>query len=127
MINRRRFLQASAGAAAFLAARRSAYAFSQSMPLQKFIQPLRGVSSIPVALPDTTAAGVDHYSIEIAQYTDQLHPSLPATKLWGYADAAHGGLHRHLGGIIVAQRGRPVQLTFTNNLPSTHILPVDTS
>jgi len=34
---------------------------------------------------------------------------------------------RHLGGIIVAKRGIPVQLTFTNTLPPKHILPVDTS
>jgi FtsP/CotA-like multicopper oxidase with cupredoxin domain len=34
---------------------------------------------------------------------------------------------RHLGGIIVAQRGTPIQITFRNNLPATHILPVDTT
>ena len=146
MITRRRFIQASGGAVAMLALRGRAYAYSQSMPLQKFMQPLRGVSlppytslGIPVALPDNSSVapgvtsrlpnGLDHYSISVGQFTDQLHPSLPATKLWGYADGAHGGSggFRHLGGVIVARRGKPVQLTFTNNLPPTHILPVDTS
>ncbi len=133
-MNRRTFMQATAGAAAFLAARRYAYAFYQSSPLAKFVQPMRGVGpgGIPVALPDGTAApvtGATHYTFRIGQFTDQLHPALGLTNLWGYSPAAALGEGayptRHLGGIIVAQRGVPIQLTFTNNLPPTHILPVD--
>jgi len=56
----------------------------------------------------------------------QLHPQLPPTRLWGYADATTG-VHRHLGPVIVAQRGTPVRLTMTNLLPPVHLLPVDTS
>ena len=43
--------------------------------------------------------------------------------------ALGGGVQpqKHLGGIIVAQRGSPIQLTFNNNLPADHIIPVDTS
>ena len=134
MINRRRFIQMSAGAAALLAARRRAYAFYQSSALKKFIQPMRGAGpgGIPVALPDGTAApvtGAVHYSMNIGQYQDTLHPALGPTTLWGYSPSAalgEGGYpRRHLGGIVVAQRGVPIQLTFTNNLPPTHILPVD--
>jgi spore coat protein A, manganese oxidase len=32
---------------------------------------------------------------------------------------------RHLGGIIVAQKGTPIQITFQNNLTGSHPLPVD--
>ncbi len=32
---------------------------------------------------------------------------------------------RHLGGIMVAERGKPIQITFQNKLPNQHILPVD--
>jgi spore coat protein A len=75
--------------------------------------------------------GVTHYSLTIAQLADQLHPALGLTTLWGYnpAVALGGGAQpqRHLGGIIVAQRGVPIQITFTNALPPKHILPVDTS
>ena len=104
--------------------------------LKKFIQPLRGVGpgGIPVAAPDAFSApvtGVTHYSLTIAQFTDQLHPYLGPTKLWGYnpvVPLGDGAQHqRHLGGIIVAQRGTPIQITFTNKLPPKHILPVDTS
>jgi spore coat protein A len=136
MINRRRFMQAAAGAAAFMAARRRAYAFYQSSPLQKFIRPLRGVGpgGIPVAMPDAMPApvtGAVHYSLNITQYTDNLHPALGPTTLWGYSPAVALGEGayptRHLGGIIVAQKGLPIQLTFTNVLPPNHILPVDVS
>ena len=46
--------------------------------------------------------------------------------MWGYADTTTG-VHRHLGPVIVAQRGTPVRLTLTNQLPPIHPLPVDTS
>lgn len=141
MMNRRQFLKGAAAVGAALAVPwyfhpRSALAFYQSAGLEKFIQPLRGVGpgGIPVAAPDAFAApvtGVTHYSIRIAQFTDQVHPNLGPTTFWGYnpAVALGGGVQpqRHLGGIIVAQRGQPIQLTFTNTLPPKHILPVDTS
>lgn len=133
MLSRRTFMQSTAGAAAFLAMRRHAFAFYQTTPLRKFVQPLRGVGpgGIPVAMSDGIApvTGAAHYSFNIGQYQDTLHPGLGPTALWGYSPslALGEGAYpaRHLGGIIVAQRGVPIQLTFTNNLPPTHILPVD--
>jgi spore coat protein A len=118
----------------WLAGASPAAAFSESDRLRKFITPLRGVggAGIPLAQPDTKAQpwwqpGVTHYTIDIGQYEDQLHPDLPnPTRLWGFGQgsAAH---FRHLGGIIAAKRGTPVQITFRNHLPSRHILPVDRS
>jgi spore coat protein A len=141
MITRRHFLKATAAAGVALAVPRyfdprSALAFYQSTGLRKFAQPLRGVGpgGIPVAAPDAFPApvtGVTHYSLTIAQFRDQLHPHLGPTTLWGYNPVVPlgGGTQpqRHLGGIIVAQRGVPIQLTLTNRLPPKHILPVDTS
>lgn len=84
-----------------------------------------------MAVPDTTTyPGVDYYQIAMGQYAQLLHPALPkATSLWGYADVTGGKAanFRHLGPIIVAQRGRPVRVTYINNLPSRHLLPVDVS
>ena len=69
--------------------------------------------------------------MKIGPYTDKLHPDLGPTALLGYSPSAALGEGnyptRHLGGIIIAQKGVPIQLTFTNNLPPTHILPVDIS
>ncbi len=140
-ITRRHFLAGSVVAGAALALpwyfhSRSALAFYQSTELQKFVQPLRGVGpgGIPVAAADAFAApvtGVTHHSLTVAQFTDQLHPNLGPTTLWGYNPtvALGGGTQpqKHLGGIIVAQRGVPIQFTVTNTLPPNHILPVDTS
>jgi spore coat protein A len=70
-----------------------------------------------------------HYTLNIAEYQDLLHPSLGATTLWGYNPIVALGTtswpQTHLGGIIVARRGVPIQLTFRNNLPYKPILPID--
>ncbi len=113
-----------------------ASAFSQSSGLKKFAQAMRGVypldtNGIPVAVPDDTPApvtGVTHYKIDIMQYTDQLHPDLGLTTLRGYKPQnALGGdvSQRHLGGIIVANKGTPIQITFTNMLSGSHPIPID--
>ncbi len=137
MLSRRQFLKLSAIAGASVAVpwkllsdARPVQAFSQSTNLRKFIQPLRGVggTGIPVAQPDSGfrgwwQPGVTHYTIDLSQFEDQLHPNLPnPTRLWGYGQ---NGIFKHLGGIIAVKRGTPVQITFRNNLPLPHILPVD--
>ena len=150
MLSRRRFLQAAALATAGLAlpvrfnfrpgmgggpvlSAPVAFAYNESPGLRRFVQPLRNAGAIPVALPDPTPApvtGVTHYTIDIVEYTDKLHPDLGPTKLWGYNPTIGLGGNTtptHLGGIIVAQRDVPIQITFRNKLPPSHILPVDTS
>jgi spore coat protein A len=136
-ISRRKFLQAAALGAAATAlpvkwlGSGTAQAFSQSPNLQKFLTPIRRVGSgIPVAVPDGVnpgwwQSGVTHYTIGISQFEDQLHPNLPnPTRLWGYGQGTN---FKHLGGIIAVEKGTPVQITFQNNLPPSHIIPVDTT
>jgi spore coat protein A, manganese oxidase len=116
-----------------------AWAFYQSMNLPLFSQTLRSIDTIPVAASDgtlqyATGPAVTHYSIAIGQFTDTLCPA-GDTILWGYQPSKFltgATTQRHLGGIIVAQKGTPVQITFTNNLPTAatswgqiHPLPVD--
>ena len=113
----------------------------QSSPvLTKFLEEIRTPGKITVALPDGTRTFpgshtvADHYTIDINEFKDQLHPQLPPTTLWGYNPTLALGVgagalvpQSHLGGILIAQRGKPIQVTFRNNLPDQHILPVDTS
>lgn len=150
MLSRREFIKLGAvvGASLFIPLKwlrdaPPAYAFSQSNQLRKFIQPLRGVGApIPVAVPDDPESNpgwwqkeVTHYTIDIGQFQDQLHPDLAnPTRLWGFGQGyvpgnrpATASWTKHLGGIIAAKRGEPVQITFRNHLPSDHILPVDTT
>jgi spore coat protein A, manganese oxidase len=147
MITRRQFLKMGAAlGVGFFVPRNlftdipTVHAFYQTNGLKKFAQPLRGVgpAGIPVAMPDGTrsyAKGkvvAQHYTLDINQYQDQLHPDLGPTTLWGYNPRNALGVsgiptQRHLGGIIIAHKGVPVQLTVQNNLPPMHILPVDTT
>src|SRR6266567_5150811 len=132
MLNRRQFLQTSAGAAALLTLRTSrAYAFCQSPGLAKFPAgwAIPGLGAIPftVGVPDPLFRGAQLVDLVAGQYTQQLHPNLPkATTLWGYAQASTNNF-KHLGPIIVAFRNTPVRLRMKNNLPPTHIIPVDTT
>jgi spore coat protein A len=129
------------------------YGFN-SPNLTKFVDLMRPVTSLPIAASDGTrtwgATTATHYTIEIGQFNDLLHtdfitptrailgwvaPPAPAfisatftgTKLWGFNPVNPTGTPtpKHLGGIIVAGRNQPVQITFRNNLPVNHIIPVD--
>ena len=127
MLNRRQFFRAAALGGTGLILRRRAFAFSQSPPLTKFIQslPALGPSGIPVASP-VKHGNADSYRITMRQFSQKVHPNLPATTFWGYADATNGSpVNRYLGPAIVAQRGTPVNITYVNELPNVHPLPVD--
>ena len=127
MLNRRQFFRAAALGGTGLILRRRAFAFSQSPPLTKFIQslPALGPSGIPVASP-VKHGNADSYRITMRQFSQKVHPNLPATTFWGYADATVGSpVNRYLGPAIVAQRGTPVNITYVNELPNVHPLPVD--
>lgn len=130
-MNRRDFLCTTAGVAAFLGNARNSYPFAQSAPLQKWAQRIRGVTEIPISAPAADpvyGAAVDFHQIEIVEYADTLHPDLPPTTLWGYNPLnplVPGVTKRHLGGLIVAEKGKAVRLRATNGLPARHILPVD--
>jgi len=95
-----------------------------------------------------TYPGSDYYEISLEQYPQKLHSQLPATTLRGYVQTNYGtdtsncvpppnvpgpgqtactatehntkapaGI-RYLGPVILASKGRPVRVKFTNNLPS---------
>jgi spore coat protein A len=56
----------------------------------------------------------------------QMHPDLgPVTNLYGYDDGSHGPLYP--GPTLNVQAGQPVSVQWTNSLPATPFLPLDTS
>jgi len=144
-ISRRRFMQiaAMAGGATLLPmpvrwlGTRNVYAAANSPQLQKWIQKMRqldilsragidNANPIPTisSVADPIFAATLMYRVTISEFTDQLHPALGPTKLWGYSDTATG-IRRHLGGVIVTNRGTAARIRFTNALPTPHIIPVD--
>ncbi len=125
-----------------LAMQRRAMAFYQSsgLSLTLFSQDLRGsdaaslATQIGIAAPDRKQAevtGATHYTLGIKQFQDTLHGNLGPTTLWGYVPTTYlvagPATPRHLGGIIVVQKGVPIQITFQNALPPVHPIPVDTT
>jgi len=110
-----------------------AEAWQYSPRLKKFVQalPMPGPNGIPLATPDkTTYPGVDYYQMSVRSYNQKLHPDLPPTTLFGYTDITNKNtvpVSKHLGGIIIAQKNRPVRLSFVDDLPLQHIMPVDTT
>jgi spore coat protein A len=117
----------------------TAHAFAQSPGIPLFGTTLRGVGpgGIPVAVPGFLPApvtGVTHYLMGIIQFQDQIVPpstGLGKTALWGFAPTRGLGNYikpTHLSGLIVAQKDKPIQITFQNLLfVNKHIIPVDTT
>src|SRR4030067_1457693 len=74
----------------------------------------------PVLTPDTTTyPDTDYYEMSMVQgTTHKFHRDLPATKTYSYFGVAPATGFHYLGPTIVAQKGRPVKIKFTNNLPT---------
>lgn len=116
-----------------------AFAFAQSPILTKFVDSLPGLTSagannlgqyLTVLTPNDPGnlyPGSDYYHVVAGEFQQKLHTNLPPTTLWGYAqDGGPGDTStKYAGGVIVATTDKPVRLTVRNNLPPTHILPVD--
>ncbi|MDD5306799.1 MAG: multicopper oxidase domain-containing protein [Deltaproteobacteria bacterium] len=104
---------------------------------------------IPVAVPEScTYSGqqADCYVIELVEYREQMHADLPpvvgtwpnqtgGTLLRGYMQTNTTDplvkVPHYMGPIIIAQKDRPVRITFKNMLPTgadgNLFLPVDTT
>src|SRR5215471_14210550 len=104
-MNRRKFL-GTAGAG-LLMSRMARRAAAQSSPrLTPFLNQL--------PIPGVLRPGPGPNTIGMTQFQRQLHPNLPPTTLWGYNST-------YPGPIIETRRGSPIQITWQNNLPNTHI------
>lgn len=135
-VTRREFVKTATtgavGILAYKAALRQALALNNSGQLRKWIQPIRGLgpTGIPVmsGVADPVFDNTTLYRITAGEFTDQLHPDLLPTTLWGYWDtSALDPVRGHLGGVIIAKRGTAARLRVTNALPSESIIPVDTT
>ncbi|HSL23386.1 MAG TPA: hypothetical protein VK886_17790 [Vicinamibacterales bacterium] len=112
--------------------------------IRKFVDGLPGLGAgkannlgqyLPIATADTASfPGSDYYEIGLVEYREQMHSDLPpltgpkmdpattgGTKLRGYVQEL-GGLPvtdpHYLGPVIIATKGRPVRIKFTNRLPT---------
>jgi spore coat protein A, manganese oxidase len=130
MITRRTFLKYGVGASAALALPwtvRQAFAATPARSmLTKYIQPLPlPGAGIVVATP----SGMNQYAFTQIEIMRQLHPNLPPTPFFAYDDGS--GLAGQAGSFrmaLIAQSGTPLDVSYTNALPSTYPswIPVDT-
>ena len=83
----------------------------------KFVDPV----PIPAVLsPIGTERGKPLYGVTMSQFQQQLHRDFPPTTVWGYNGT-------YPGPTIEARRNRPIRVRYLNNLPVTHLLPIDHS
>lgn len=83
----------------------------------KFVDPL----PIPSVLrPVAVVHGVPFYEVRMLQNQQQLHRDFNPTTIWGY-----NGLYP--GPTIEARRNFPIKVHWINDLPTTHLFPIDDS
>ena len=83
------------------------------------LRPLRRRLPLPSVLqPTSVDKGIAQYRVAMTEFRQRLHKQLPATTLWGYAGSVPGPT-------IETRSGQPIQVRWVNNLPSTHLLPID--
>ena len=113
----------------------AAAAMTLGSGFSKLVQPAMGAVSLkkyvdalvipPALAPDITSfPEKDYYEIPIVQgETHKFHRDLPATNTYSYFGGAPAPGFHYLGPTIVAKKGRPVKIKFTNNLPTgSHLL-----
>lgn len=83
----------------------------------KFVDPV----PIPAVLrPIGKERGKPLYEVTMSQFQQQLHRDFAPTTVWGYNGT-------YPGPTIKARRNQPIRVRYLNNLPTTHLLPIDHS
>jgi spore coat protein A, manganese oxidase len=136
VINRRRWLQMAWGAGAGLF---STKFFAQTTNAKPSMMAMPQTSSIPVPMPQLAArvelasfvdplpippvirpAAEEVVHMRMAATLQKVHRDLPPTDVWTYNGSWPGPT-------IEARRDQPVTVKWTNNLPTKHFLPIDTT
>ena len=142
MISRRKFLEVSAAAGAFLLSPwksvRRAFAAIPGGSLDPTAIPQYAMPLvIPPAMPRTSTViqkgvgPVDYYEIAVRQFKQQILPSgFNKTKVWSYGSVNHANTFNYPSFTIEARFNRPVRVKWINGLLKNgsflpHLLPVD--
>jgi spore coat protein A, manganese oxidase len=82
--------------------------------LAPFVDPL---PIPPIAKPAVSRGGLS-YRLPAREFTSKIHRDVPPTRFWGYGN-------RVPGPTIEARSGEAIQVTWPNQLPARHFLPID--
>ena len=98
-------------AVALMAAPAVAQVVLDPLSLEKYVDPV----PVPGVL-----TGQTYYEVGAYQIQQKLHRDLPPTTVYGYGTSQ--ATASYPGPTFVVQKGVPIQIKWTNNLPSPHIL-----
>jgi spore coat protein A len=78
----------------------------------------------PLPLPETARPALHNghrtLTVSMQEVHTKVHRDVPPTRMWSYGPSA-------LAPLIEARSGEPLQITWVNNLPARHFLPIDHS
>src|SRR5262245_39617133 len=89
-----------------VAAQLSLTPFVDPLPVPDVIKPVDPRQAVPL------------FRVTMQAFSRKLHRDLPPTPLWGYNA-------QYPGPTFEARRGRPIDVLWQNNLPHTHMFPID--
>jgi len=83
-------------------------------------QPEKWVAEVPKpeAIDGTGTSSGSPLEIGMSEFSQNLHPDLPDTTVWGYNGS-------YPGPTIEAEKGETTYVKYKNDLPTDHLLPVD--
>jgi spore coat protein A, manganese oxidase len=87
-----------------------------TLELTPFVEPL----PLPQIAQPTLHNGKRSLTVTMQEIHAQVHPKIPPTRMWSYGPTA-------LAPLIVARSHEPIEITWVNNLPAKHFLPIDHS
>ena len=84
--------------------------------IEKFLDPL----SIPPKIDLSYSNSENNITLVMSEFYTSFHSQMPKTKVWGYNNS-------YPGPTICAKKNTPLNITWINNLPDTHLLANDCS
>jgi spore coat protein A len=94
----------------------SKFPMLHTLELQPFVDPL----PIPERIRPALHNGKRSLTISMQEIHAKVHRDVPITRQWSYGSTA-------LAPVIEARSGEPLDITWVNNLPTKHFLPIDHS
>jgi spore coat protein A len=87
-----------------------------TLELTPFVDPL----PLPQVAHPTLHNGKHSLTVTMQEIHAKVHRDVPPTRMWSYSPTA-------LAPLIEARSNEPLEITWVNNLPSKHFLPIDHS
>src|SRR3984885_8060117 len=90
-------------------------AYRTPKSLERYIDPLPLLHRLA---PHGTRKNIPQYRVRMLEVSHRMHSQLPPTKVWGYEG-------QYPGPTFEAERGKPIDVLWENQLPTQHIFAID--